>query len=92
MHSLSEPIYILHFTYIIPGCTYQKYIGRGDTVLLCRLCRALSFKYGYCFVSRKHALLGTPGKDLEVDVPLGVCVRNEHGRVIGQCLYVLEFI
>ncbi|KAL5006952.1 hypothetical protein ScPMuIL_015758 [Solemya velum] len=34
--------------------------------------------------SRKKYLLGEPGRDLEVVVPVGVCVKTEHGKVVGD--------
>lgn len=34
--------------------------------------------------SRKHVLLGSPGKDVHIKVPVGITVENEDGSVIGS--------
>lgn len=50
---------------------------------------------------RKAALLGSPGHDLEISVPIGVSVRNDAKKLLGEnvlfdalCVffYNLEFL
>lgn len=33
----------------------------------------------------KRALLGEPGSSIEIEVPVGVVVQNDAGKVLGMC-------
>lgn len=73
------------------GCIYCVGNEKADLRSIVSKYRAKTITAGHGEDSRKTKIVGNPGADVKLEVPLGVTIYGEDGRVLGSFILSVAY-